>query len=372
VFNGEIYNFLELRDELIARGYVFHSDSDSEVILAAFDYWGEGMLNRFNGMWALAIVDYKKKRLFLSRDRFGKKPLFYAFIRDKDNNARFIFASEMKAIYPFLREIKPTSDFKSLTNINNIFNYEASEKTLIDGIYRFKAAHFAYITLENLESFAARTLQSTRYYHLLDNIHINKDISYNEAKERFRALFLDSVRIRMRSDVSIGTALSGGVDSSATMCAMAHLAGFNPSSNPKYNKNLHFGLKRESSDWQHACVACFKGTRLDESKYARAVCNHIGIEGEFLEINPLQHWERIEEYFYLFEDVRGFDGKGYGIFKEALAEIVISALKPIRERYLALQKDEKYIMDIVDEGAHAVQSTAQATYKRAKDLIGLV
>jgi len=102
------------------------------------------------------------------------------------------------------------------------------------------------------------------------------------------------------------------------------------------------------------------------------VCNHIGIEGEFLEINPLQHWERIEEYFYLFEDVREFDGKGYGIFKEALAEIVISALKPIRERYLALQKDEKYIMDIVDEGAHAVQSTAQATYKRAKDLIGLV
>jgi len=106
VFNGEIYNFLEIRKKLEKKGHKFKSNSDTEVLLYSFIEWGEECVLEFNGMWAFAIWDNKKKELFLSRDRFGKKPLFYSFI-----DGKFIFASEMKAIYPFLPEVKASNDF---------------------------------------------------------------------------------------------------------------------------------------------------------------------------------------------------------------------------------------------------------------------
>ncbi|WP_233707691.1 asparagine synthase (glutamine-hydrolyzing) [Helicobacter aurati] len=286
-----MYNFLELQQELIAKGYIFHTHSDSEVILASFDAWGEKCLHRFNGMWALAIFNHKNQELFLSRDRFGKKPLFYAFIKNNTGKEQFIFASEMKAIYPFLSEVRPANNFKNLTHIGNIFNYEHTQNTLIQGIQRFPHAHYAFV---NADCLSKQQLQTTRYYHILEHLPYNphNPKPYTEIVQEFRNLFLDSVAIRMRSDVRIGTALSGGVDSSATICAMSYLSKKQLPS----IRNLH-------KDWQHACVACFKDTPLDESKYARMVCDYINIKGEFIEINPLNHWEKIEEYFYLFEDI---------------------------------------------------------------------
>ena len=301
VFNGEIYNFLELRQELIAKGYIFHTDSDTEVILASFDAWGEQCLNRFNGMWALAIWDCQKRRLFLSRDRFGKKPLFYAFTKDKNNQDIFVFASEMKAIYPYLREVRPASDFSTMTKIENIFDYEGSEHTLIEGIKRFPHSHFAYYEPYTKTQTPPKTLQVKRYYSILNHL-ITPLPSYTQAVERFRELFLDSVKMRMRSDVAIGTALSGGLDSSSTMCAMAYLHNQGAKSNPK-ESNLQESNARESKDWQHAFIACFKDTPLDESKYASQVVDFLGIKATFLEINPLKFWDKIEHYFYMFEDV---------------------------------------------------------------------
>lgn len=295
VFNGEIYNFLELRQELVAKGYIFYTDSDTEVILASFDAWGEQCLNRFNGMWALAIWDCKKRRLFLSRDRFGKKPLFYAFIKDKNNQDLFVFASEMKAIYPYLSEVSPASDFTTMTKMQNIFDYEGSEKTLIKGIKRFPHSHFAYYepyTNSHNSCNTQKTLKIERYYSILDNL-ITPLPDYTKAVERFRELFLDSVRLRMRSDVSIGTALSGGLDSSSTMCAMAYL---------DRQKDIK-SKTRESKDWHHAFVACFKDTPLDESQYAAKVVDFLGIKATFLEINPLKFWDKLEHYFYMFEDL---------------------------------------------------------------------
>ena len=290
VFNGEIYNFLELRDELIAKGYIFYTDSDSEVLLASFDAYGSACLNKFNGMWAFAIFNHETKELFLSRDRFGKKPLFYAFTTDKQNQTHFVFASEMKAIYPFLKELKPSSSFNEMVH-NKIYSYEHTEHTLIYGIKRFPKAHFAIINLDSIHN-GAKSLQAQRYYHILDNLPYDpqKPKPYEDIVAEFRHLFFDSVALRMRSDVCLGTALSGGVDSSATICTMHHI-----SNNDKYTKR--------SNDWQHACIACFKDTPLDESQYAKIVCEHIHIEGEFLEINPVSHWDKIEQYFYLFEDL---------------------------------------------------------------------
>ncbi len=282
---------MELRNELIAKGYIFYTDSDSEVLLASYDAYGSACLNKFNGMWAFAIFNHETNELFLSRDRFGKKPLFYAFVANKYNEVTFIFASEMKAIYPFLTELTPSNDFSNMIH-NKIYNYESTENTLIDGIKRFPHAHFAIININTIKN-GEKILRPQRYYHILDNLPYDpqKPQPYKHIVEEFRHLFLDSVALRMRADVRLGTALSGGVDSSATICAMSYISN---------NYKPHI---KQTSDWQHACIACFKDTPLDESQYAKIVCNHINIEGEFLEINPIAHWKNIEQYFYLFEDL---------------------------------------------------------------------
>src|SRR6185369_15690784 len=138
-FNGEIYNFLELRAELEGRGHVFRTKSDTEVILAAYLQWGEDCQVRFNGMWAFAIWDSVARRLFLSRDRFGKKPLFYAQLPGGD----FVFASEMKALLPLLPSFEPDRSLIKGMTLRSSFAYEATERCLIKGIKRFPAGHCA-------------------------------------------------------------------------------------------------------------------------------------------------------------------------------------------------------------------------------------
>tara|TARA_Y100001935_G_C17309782_1_gene515000 strand:+ start:86 stop:1600 length:1515 start_codon:yes stop_codon:yes gene_type:complete len=223
-------------------------------------------------MWAFAIWDNEKQELFLSRDRYGQKPLFYAQVREK-----FVFASEMKAIFPFLEQLEVSDDFHWMKK--NIFYYEATDKCLIKGIKRFPAGHNAILK--------EGQLKKERYWNTLDHL-VQVPKSYEDQVEHFRELFMDAAKLRMRSDVTIGTALSGGLDSSATIGAMAHLS--------KNNKSY-------SDDWQHAFVAAFPGTPLDESKYAKMVTDHLGIAATFINIEPLAHWDKLEQYFYLFEDL---------------------------------------------------------------------
>ena len=117
VFNGEIYNFIEVRKKLESQGHCFRTNSDTEVLIAAYTQWGPQCLNRLNGMWALAIWDSHEKKLFLSRDRMGKKPLFYIY-----DGYQFVFASEQKALLRFLKEVKPSKDFHFLCE--NSYSYE--------------------------------------------------------------------------------------------------------------------------------------------------------------------------------------------------------------------------------------------------------
>jgi asparagine synthase (glutamine-hydrolysing) len=275
VYNGEIFNFLELKLQLLKKGHSFISQSDTEVLLAAYAEWGTGCLHKFNGMWAFAIWDSKKKELFISRDRFGVKPLFYAFVHD-----RFVFASEMKAIFPYLEQVRPSNEIDWL--INNIFNYETTDKCVIDGIKRFPAGHFGF--------YKNGDLHLEKYWDTLDHL-VEVPQSYEGQVERFRELFINACKIRMRSDVPVGTALSGGLDSSATISTMARIA------------RDYDSADRVSRDWQHAFVAIFPGTPLDESYYAKKVVEHIGIKATFIEIDPLKHWNKIEEYMYLFEEL---------------------------------------------------------------------
>ena len=278
-YNGEIYNFLELKEELQKKGYSFNSDSDSEVLLYSYMEWGEECLQRFNGMWAFAIWDTLEKKLFISRDRYGVKPLFYTWL-DEDHT-QLAFASEMKALTPLMERVEPDTD---ILKPSLMTSYEGGSRCIIKGIYRFPPAGYGYFIPKRDRDIRIRT-----YYETLEHTRELPRV-YEEQVEMFRELFLDACRIRMRSDVTIGTALSGGLDSSATICAMAKLSG-------------QGGGNRENKDWQHAFVAAFPGTTMDESHYAKCVTDYLGINTTRVVIDPLAAIEKLEEYIYLFEEV---------------------------------------------------------------------
>lgn len=274
-FNGEIYNYLEIRSVLVAKGYQFYSESDTEVVLAAFAEWGEACLQHFNGMWAFAIWDNAERSLFLARDRLGKKPLFYT----ESTNGEFAFASEMKALFPLLSEVRANRDL--VQSAERLFSYESTDACVIEGIRRFPAGYCGWVK--------SGRLHARRWWCTLDHL-IQVPERYEEQVEQFRALFLDACRLRMRSDVPIGTALSGGLDSSATLSAMAHLG----------RKGAVEGMGR---NWQHAFVAAFPGTPLDETDYAQLAAGHVGIEASIVDVDPLRAIDHLDNYLYLFEDL---------------------------------------------------------------------
>lgn len=276
-YNGEIYNFIEIRKELRDRGHRFVSDSDTEVLLAAFVEWREKCLSKFNGMWAFAIWDSIEHSLFISRDRFGKKPFFYTTA-----DAGFAFASEMKALLPVMHDVRPNRQLvRAAATDFKCFRYEHTEETLVEGIHRFPAGHYGWL--------CNGRLQLSRWWCTLDHVPAVPE-KYEEQVEAFRDLFIDACKLRMRSDVPVGTALSGGLDSSATISVMAHISETAMD-------------ERSSADWQHAFVACFPGTFLDESRYARMVTDHLGINATFIDIDPLAALDQLEKYIYLFEDL---------------------------------------------------------------------
>lgn len=273
-FNGEIYNFIELKQELKLKGYSFVSNTDTEVILAAYQEWGVESLNKFNGMWAFAIWDRQTKRLLLARDRFGVKPLFYAYV-----DGKFIFASEMKAIFPFLKEVKRSSHFEWC--LKNIYEYEASEYSLIEGIKRFPAGCYAFLDKVN------KALEFHRYWDTLEHLQEIPD-SYEKQVETFRELFFDACRLRIRADVKIGTALSGGLDSSSVTTAISHIV------------KSEVSLPR---DWHNVFVATFPDTDLDERTFAEILTTKLGINAFFEIINPKDRVKNLEQYLWLFEEL---------------------------------------------------------------------
>jgi len=211
VFNGEIYNYIELRQDLEKLGHSFVTSTDTEVLLASWLEWGTECFARFNGMWAVAIWDNRRHRLILSRDRFGIKPLHYS--RTDDG---LVFASEIKAILASgLVKAKLNRDnaaqFLKWANVNT------SHDTMFEGIDSFPPGHYAVIDPDKPNAWTPEP-----FYNLADNIEeidLAMAPSFDEASRRFRELFLSSVDLRMRSDVPVGSCLSGGLDSSSVVCA---------------------------------------------------------------------------------------------------------------------------------------------------------
>lgn len=298
IFNGEIYNFVEIKDELVSKGHFFRNETDTEVLLHAYIEWGEDCLSRLNGMWAFAIWDRKKRELFLSRDRFGVKPLFYTWLDNE--HTQIAFASEMKALLPLMNEVIP--DRTLVCDPSMITLYESTDQCVIQGIKRFPAGSSGLFSPDDRQG-----IRISRFYNTLDNLRKVSE-KYEDQADEFRELFLDACSIRMRADVTLGTALSGGLDSSATICAMAHLASKGSD-------------RRRGEDWQHAYVAAFPGTVMDEREYAKAVTDYLGIKSTEVVIDPARSVEKLDQMIYLFED------------------IYLTSPIPMMELYGALRKD---------------------------------
>jgi asparagine synthase (glutamine-hydrolysing) len=210
VFNGEIYNYLELRQELKALGHCFRSHSDTEVLLAAWAHWGTACLERLVGMFAFAVLDAQEQSLHLVRDFFGIKPLYYCAFAEGVG-----FASEIPVLLELPgvgRQVHPQGLYRYL----RFGLTDDGAQTLFSDIRQIPAAHYLRLDLNNLQ-----LTEPQRYWQ--PRLQNPLELSFDEAAEAVRAQFLENVRLHLRSDVPVGAALSGGIDSSAIVAAMRHL-----------------------------------------------------------------------------------------------------------------------------------------------------
>lgn len=273
VFNGEIYNFLEVRKKLEKRGLSFETECDTEVLLAAYAVWGQRCVEEFNGMWAFAIWDREEETVFFSRDRFGVKPLYYSH-----QNGQLAFASEMKAIVPFLSEKKVSNQWQWC--YANQHDYEGTEYTLLQGIQRFPAGHSAIYDLK------ANSLRLFRYWNTMQELHA-VPTRYEDQVAEFGQLFKDACRLRLISDAPVATALSGGLDSSVIAASLAGL----------YNQ------QQARNSFQVFTASFPSSVELDELPYAQAVAKHLQLPLEIAKVDTHFSWEELCKSLWKFEDL---------------------------------------------------------------------
>lgn len=211
VFNGEIYNYRELRSELSTLGYTFVSDSDTEVLLAAWQEWGSASLSKLVGMFAFVVFDKVANKLTCVRDAFGIKPFFYTV--EKGN---FMFASEIPAIKA-LKSEEITLDWQRAYDYLTHGDYDSGPRSFLAGVYHLMPGHILEVDIES-----GAVSEPEQWWR--PSIEERSDIGFDEAAAMLREKFLDNIRLHLRSDVPLGAALSGGIDSSAVVCAIRHVA----------------------------------------------------------------------------------------------------------------------------------------------------
>ena len=213
VYNGELYNYRELRKEHVQRGIRYHGQSDTEVVLNHFALLGSKALTDFDGMFAFAIWDKAKRELFCARDRFGEKPFYYCY----EKGRRFVFASEIKALLAagVHRRIDHRMLYSYFRNPAFPRVADAPDGTYYEGVLKLPSATFLRISND--------VIRTSERYWVLDPSKESSDLSFEDAREEFKRLFFQSIGRRLRSDVPIGSSLSGGIDSSAIVCAISLL-----------------------------------------------------------------------------------------------------------------------------------------------------
>jgi len=269
VYNGEIYNYLELREDLIKKGVSFYTDSDTEVLLECYKYYGTDCFSKLNGFWALAIYDFEKKQVILSRDRIGKKPLYY-----KKIGSKFYFASEIKSLLeiPEIRNRKKINEdvvYKWLTKGLRDLNFS----TFFEGVYSFPSASWSVIDA----SFPSKIKV---FWSVPAQRRSDKEISINESIKLVRNTLEDAVKIRLRSDVPLCIELSGGMDSSALVGLASEVSKDNI---------ITYTVRFPEKEW-------------NEEPFANSVAKKFNVVYNVLD-NPIEHfWSQIAPFTYLEEE----------------------------------------------------------------------
>ena len=255
IFNGEIYNFKEVRADLESRGHHFRSHSDTEVVLCAFREWGVECHRRFNGMWAFAIWDRKERRLLLSRDRFGVKPLYIAHV-----DGQILFASEIKSL---LAAGVPAALG------SGAFNQYCGGESMFEGIAPLPPGSYSEYRIDSSEP-----LRRT-WWNTAENL-VTPPKRYDDRVEAFRELLFDAVRLRLRTDVAPAVTLSGGLDSSSIYASCQILS----------RSGRAVSATEERPVTARACVVTFPGSSIDESTFASRVAQHFGQNIRRFEVAP--------------------------------------------------------------------------------------
>lgn len=280
VFNGEIYNYIELRLELKKKGYTFVSKTDTEVILAAYRQWGEGCLALFNGMWAFAIYDCHARTLFLARDRFGVKPLYYW----TSPSGLFAFASEIK-------QFTLLPGWRASLNGQRIYDYlvfgitDHTEETMFSGVFQLSPGHCVTLAVDDVGAVSpGKTLLTQAWYCLRCRPF---EGGFDDAVREFRDLFEQAIALRLRADVSVGSCLSGGLDSSSIVCVLND-----------------FLREQGLQTLQKTFSACSDVDRFDERKWIDLVVGKTGVDayyvypdlGRLFEESSTITWHQDEPY----------------------------------------------------------------------------
>ncbi|WP_121357546.1 asparagine synthase (glutamine-hydrolyzing) [Flavisolibacter nicotianae] len=244
ILNGEVYNFKEIREDLVARGYSFHSDSDTEVVLKAYQEYGINSVQKFIGMFAYAIYDKPKQLLYLLRDRAGVKPLYYYH-----KNGNLLFASELKAIYAYPAFEKEIS--KQAVSLYFKYGYIRAPHTIFRNTYKLRPGHYLQVDLKS------RQVKEVQYYNVLDFYNKPKlRIGEEEAAEEVEKLFTSAFQYRMVSDVPVGVFLSGGYDSGVVTAILQK-------NNTQKIKTFTIGFNEE---------------KYNEAPHAKAMANYLGTD----------------------------------------------------------------------------------------------
>lgn len=271
VFNGEIYNYIELRTELENLGYHFKTHGDTEVLLRSYHHWGDACVTKFNGMWAFGIYDKKLDRLFCSRDRFGIKPFNYCL-----HKGQFIFSSEIKFILSYFPELR-------VPNYNVISNYcrksigAQIRQTWFENIFRLEPAHNLIIEGSKM------TFQ--RYWDYPKTI--DKKINFPEAATIYRNLLTDAVKLRMRSDVPVGFTLSSGIDSTSLVCLLKGEFEGNKNTYTAAFENTPF-----NSSEKHGFS---KNVEVNEVTLVRKLTKELGLEPHIVEVNYSNYVQQLRQ-----------------------------------------------------------------------------
>jgi asparagine synthase (glutamine-hydrolysing) len=286
IFNGAIYNYIELKEELQKHGYTFTTTGDTEVIPAAFNHWGAACLQQFDGMFAFALWDDKQQQLFIARDRFGEKPLFYnATYPQRGRFEQFIFASEMKALWAVgaPRHVNGTMMLNYLT-LGYTQDVTKKTATFYNDILSLPPGH--YLTVQPNEG----KVRMKRWYAATEELKVKseelkvraEELTQEEVQQQFTDLLTASTRRRLRADVNIGTCLSGGVDSSAIVGVCS-------------------GLK--APHLTHECfTAIFPGFEKDESVFSRQVANHFNLRQHTVEVTVDDWINNFQQLMYHQEE----------------------------------------------------------------------